>query len=209
MQKQISLDEKINDNEVLLHWAGKRPLEERRSFIPVLMDIFDPFHKYKDLSDFSFESLQQNWHNLLFNGDNKDILATLLDSGFEGKITLIYIDPPFGSGAHYFKTVNVGNAIDVSFKQTTYSDVWRLPSYLQFMYERLLLLKRLLSEDGSIYVHLDWNSVHYVKVLMDEVFGSENFLSEIVWYRYNKLPDKTKKTFFRFALFQSNCASYR
>jgi len=65
------------------------------------------------------------------------------------------------------------------------------------MYERLMLLRELLSENGSIYVHLDWTVGDYIKILMDEIFGEENFLGEIIWYRYNKIPDKTKKLYFK------------
>jgi len=126
----------------------------------------------------------------LFYGDNKDVLATLLEQGFRGKIDLIYIDPPFMSGADYVRKVELRglketrtNIDDADLlQQTMYFDMWKNDAYLQFMYERLILLKELLSETGSIYVHLDWHVGHYVKLLMDEIFGQDNFVNEIIWF---------------------------
>jgi len=100
-----------------------------------------------------------------------------------------YIDPPFMSGADYARKVELRgikesrtNLDDADLiQQTMYFDMWKNDAYLQFMYERLMLLKELLSETGSIYVHLDWHVGHYVKLLMDEVFGQENLVNEIIW----------------------------
>lgn len=178
----------------MLHWVGKKPLDYVKGFPTQLVEVFDPTCKMSlrgEAEAISYNELKDNWHNLLFHGDNKDVLATLLELGFRGKIDLIYIDPPFKSGADYVRKVelrglkNLGRVEedDTSvLQQTMYFDIWNNDTYLQFMYERLLLMKELLSDTGSIYVHLDWHVGHYVKLLMDEVFGQDNFRNEIVWH---------------------------
>jgi len=174
----------------MLNWVGKRPLEYVKGFPSQIIESFDPFKVNNFYKVPSFNDLNNNWQNLLFHGDNKDVLATLLELGFRGKIDLIYIDPPFKSGADYVRKVqlrglkNLGKIEDDDasvLQQTMYFDIWNNDSYLQFIYERLILLKELLSNTGSIYVHLDWHVGHYVKLLMDEVFGQDNFRNEIVW----------------------------
>ncbi|MEO0267822.1 MAG: site-specific DNA-methyltransferase [candidate division WOR-3 bacterium] len=189
----------------MLYWVGKKPLEYVKGYPAALMEVFDPLKTGLKYDIPRFEDLEKNWQNLLFYGDNKDVLATLLENGFRGKIDLIYIDPPFMSGADYVRKIELRGLketrTDVDdadlLQQTMYFDMWQNDAYLQFMYERLILLKELLAETGSIYVHLDQTVGHYVKLLIDEVFNQENFLGEIIWYRYNKIPDKTKKLFFK------------
>ncbi len=150
------------------------------------------------------------WFNRLIQGDNLFAMQALLAGdpatglpSMRGKIDLIYIDPPFDSKADYRTKINLPNG-DVEQKPTVleqfaYSDTWAdgTISYLKMLYPRLALMRELLSDQGSIYVHLDWNVGHYVKILLDEIFGRSNFLSEIIWYRYNKIPDKTKKLYFK------------
>jgi len=174
----------------MLNWVGKKPLDYIKGFPSQLVETFDPLNSKRVIEIPTFNELKDNWQNLLFHGDNKDILATLLELGFRGKIDLIYIDPPFKSGADYVRKIklrglkNLGRIEEDEtsiLQQTMYFDIWNNDSYLQFMYERLMLLKELLSETGSIYVHLDWHLGHYIKLLMDEVFGQENFRNEIVW----------------------------
>jgi DNA modification methylase len=163
----------------MLYWVGKKPLDYVKGYPAVLTDVFNPLNI----------DLEKNWKNLLFYGDNKDVLATLLEHGFRGKIDLIYIDPPFMSNADYVRKVELrglkGTQTEIDdadlLQQTMYFDMWRNDTYLQFMYERLQLLKELLAETGSIYVHLDYHVGHYIKLLMDEIFGPENFRNEIVW----------------------------
>jgi len=174
----------------MLYWVGKRPLDYVRGFPAQLIEVFDPLNTGRKVYTPIYDELKDNWQNLLFHGDNKEVLATLLELGFRGKIDLIYIDPPFKSGADYVRKVelrglkNLGRIDEDSasvLQQTMYFDIWNNDNYLQFMYERLMLLRELLSETGSIYVHLDWHVGHYVKLLMDDVFGQENFRNEIVW----------------------------
>ena len=107
---------------------------------------------------------------------------------FRGKIDLIYIDPPFASGADYVRKVALrGKKEDLEaeghsvIEQTQYTDIWANDNYLQFMYERLILMRELLSDKGSFYLHCDQTFSHYLKLIMDEVFGKDNFVSEITW----------------------------
>ncbi|MFW0860171.1 MAG: site-specific DNA-methyltransferase [Dehalococcoidia bacterium] len=174
----------------MLHWVGKKPLDYVKGFPTQLIEVFDPLNNGQVIETPTYDELKDNWQNLLFHGDNKDVLATLLELGFRGKIDLIYIDPPFKSGADYVRKVelrglrNLGQIQDDEaslLQQTMYFDIWNNDNYLQFMYERLMLLKELLSDQGSIYVHLDSHIGHYAKLMMDEIFGEENFQREIVW----------------------------
>jgi len=117
-------------------------------------------------------------NNLLIHGDNLKAMKYLLEHGYKGMIDLIYIDPPYFTQKNFYYTDKQKNQEVIA-----YSDKWDdLQSYLDFLKERLILIKELLSEKGSIYIHLDWHASHYVKVMMDEVFGYENFRNEIVWY---------------------------
>lgn len=106
------------------------------------------------------------------------------------KVDLVYIDPPFASGANYAKKIVLRNraksALDSESRigeEIMYGDIWQKEDYLNWIYERLLAIREIISETGSIYVHLDWHIGHYVKVLLDEVFGEQAFLNEIVWKR--------------------------
>jgi len=140
------------------------------------------------------------FRNRLIWGDNKLVLASLLKE-FKGRIDLIYIDPPFDVGADFTMDVPIGDGKETVEKDQSilehvaYTDTWgkNTDSYLHMMYERLTLMKELLSEKGSIFVHVDWHVCHFVRCLLDQVFFPENFLNEIVWYYYNKLHDSRKK----------------
>ncbi len=141
------------------------------------------------------------WSNLLIYGDNLLAMAALLagdDStpSLRGKVDLIYIDPPFDSKADYRTKVTlpaIGNgtsAVELEQKPTVieqfaYSDTWSdgTASYLAMITPRLILMRELLADTGSIYVHLDWHVGHYVKIVMDEVFGKNNLINEIIWQR--------------------------
>jgi len=139
------------------------------------------------------------WRNRLVWGDKKYILPSLLPE-FAGEINLIYIDPPFDTGADFSFMATIPEDPETSeelqteftkqpsvLEQKAYRDTWGqgLDSYLEWFYETAVLLRELLHENGSIYVHLDWHVSFYAKVVLDEVFGSDNFLSEIVWRRTN------------------------
>jgi adenine-specific DNA-methyltransferase len=111
--------------------------------------------------------------NLLFHCDNAVCINYLLKHGFKGNIDLVYIDPPFLSGERYFHRVDNNSSL-------AFEDIWKQSKYLEMMYERFVDIHKLLSPSGSIFVHLDWHAVHYVKVIMDYIFGPENFRNEII-----------------------------
>lgn len=174
----------------MLYWVGKQALDYAKGFPARLMEVFDPAKTGTVHSSPIFKVLERNWQNLLFHGDNKEVLATLLENGFRGKIDLIYIDPPFDSGADYLRKVELRGIKGPEFEgedytpleQTMYFDTWKNDAYLQWMYERLQLLKELLSDTGSIYVHLDYRRDSQIRLMMDEIFGEECFQNEIIWH---------------------------
>ena len=119
--------------------------------------------------------------NLLIQGDNRTVIRSLIaDENFNQKINLIYVDPPFFSMADYDAVLQAG---EKSFKHTAYKDSWSygMSEYLKMLASRLLLMRELLSDDGVLCLHLDWHASHYARVLLDEIFGSENFVNEIIW----------------------------
>lgn len=144
------------------------------------------------------------WINRLIYGDNLLAMAALLAGdektslpSLRGKVDLVYIDPPFDSKADYRTKIHLPGS-DISQKPTVieqfaYSDTWKdgTASYLRMICPRLILLRELLADTGSIYVHLDWHVGHYVKILMDEIFGKENFINEIVWCYSGPSPVNT------------------
>jgi len=149
---------------------------------------------FKSKADYP-ENYPKDWKNKLIWGDNKIVMESLLRGdesngvpSLAGKINLIYIDPPFFTGADFSVKTKIGDEeIEKEpsiIEQRAYIDTWSqgIASYLKYMYERLVLMRELLADNGSIYVHLDWHVGHYVKILMDEIFGYENFINEIVWW---------------------------
>jgi len=175
----------------MLHWVGKRPLDQVTAFPAQLVETFNPTGEELPSPDFGGGA---RGGGLLFHGDNKDVLAWLLAHGYRGKVNLIYIDPPFDSGADYVRRVHLRGVRGTAKleseahslgEQIQYTDIWANDMYLQFIYERLLLLKELLAHNGSIYLHTDWHKGHHLRCLMDEVFGGDSLKNEIVW-RYSK-----------------------
>lgn len=157
----------------MLQWVGKRPLTKVEYFPAQEKEIYG-------------KPAKAGWLNKLFWGDNLQVLSHLLKD-YRGKIDLVYIDPPFDSKADYIKRVQVRGEIILGQQQGVleekqYSDIWEKDEYLQFMYERLLITKELLSDKGSIYLHCDWHKAAHLRLIMDEVFGEENFINEIIWY---------------------------
>ena len=200
----------------MLTWVGKRPLSLVTSFPAQLVERHDALRilgipvaderTYKDriqvLRDLRSQWNAECWKDapnslvpapehggLLFHGDNKEVLAHLLASGYRGKVNLVYIDPPFDSGADYVRKVSLRGAKGTAKiggegytlgEEIQYSDIWANDNYLQFMYERLLLIRELLAETASIALHCDARRSHYLRLLLDEVFGVENFRAETV-----------------------------
>ncbi len=186
----------------MLHWVGKRPLSYVTAFPAQLVERFDAAGSVAQTLGVSETPRVSEGANLLFHGDNKDVLAWLLAHGYRGQVNLIYIDPPFDSGADYVRRVQLRGVAGAARlegetytlgEQIQYTDIWANDTYLQFMYERLLLLKELLADDGSIYLHCDWHKSHFLRCLMDEVFGPDNVRNEIVWKRTSARSDS--KTF--------------
>lgn len=154
-----------------LRWTGKRPYESTQYYPAQLRE------RYGEETN--------GWINKIFWGDNLQVMSHLLKE-YRGKIDLIYIDPPFDSKADYKKKIEIKGigkteTDSTSFEEKQYGDIWTNDEYLQFMYERLIILRELLSETGSIYLHCDWHKSHHLRMLMDEVFGVQNFVNEIIW----------------------------
>lgn len=146
--------------------------------------------------------------NRIIRGECLSACAYLKEQGIQ--VDLVYIDPPFASGADYAKKVYIRrnplvakaiaqaeNELDVeelkAFEEKMYGDVWDKERYLNWMYENLMAIKSVMSDEASIYVHLDWHIGHYVKILLDEIFGEDNFVNEIVWHypgREMHVPNK-------------------
>ncbi len=182
----------------MLSWVGKRPLREVRAFPAQLVERFSAGGSVNADVNWSDWPDRYERGGLLFHGDNKEVLAHLLANGFRSKVDLVYIDPPFDSGADYVRRVQLRGASGTARldgetytlgEQIQYTDIWANDTYLQFMYERLLLLKELLSESGLVVTHLDEGRVHYLKVMLDEVLGADRFINEIVWKRQTAHSD--------------------
>ena len=151
---------------------------------------------------------QEKPQNLLIWGDNLTVLSTLLNNitlgdnkiNLKNKVKLIYIDPPFATGANFSYKLSLPTTWQELIKETeipvnptiieeiAYRDMWyghtpdeRISSYLSYLYDRLVLMKELLSDEGTIYVHLDYRMAYYVKLILDEIFGRENFINDIIW----------------------------
>lgn len=169
MQKLQSIEKA--KGRAMLVWADKKPLESIEYYPAQEKEIYGN----KKSPDF----------NKLFWGDNLQVLAHLLKE-YRGKVDLIYIDPPFDSKAEYVKSVKMkGEKLEGVeqglLEEKQYTDIWEKDEYLQFMFERLLILRELLSESGSIFLHCDYHKNSYLRLIMDEVFGQDNFINEIAW----------------------------
>ncbi len=154
----------------MLQWRGKRPFTST-SYFPA-----QEKEQHGEEVD--------GWLNKIFWGDNIQVMSHLLKE-YRGKVDLIYIDPPFDSKADYKKTIELrGKKVEndhSNFEEKQYTDIWTNDDYLQFMYERLVLMRELLSDTGVIYLHCDWHKSHLIRCIMDEVFGQERLVNEIVW----------------------------
>ena len=122
--------------------------------------------------------------NFLFKSENFKALSILLNS-FTGKIDLVYIDPPFNTMQDFYISEERANSVSAVKSRKAYSDKMPLEKFLVFMWERLILLHELLSEQGSLYLHIDCKTGHYVKILLDEIFGAENFKNDIARIKSN------------------------
>lgn len=165
-----------------LRWTGKRPYKSTQYYPAQLKETYGN---------------SGGWRNKIFWGDNLQVMSHMLKD-YRGKIDLIYIDPPFDSKADYKKKIDVkgvgkAESDSSSFEEKQYGDIWTNDEYLQFMYERLLIMRELLSYKGSIYVHCDWHKSSYIRILLDEIFGQDNFRNEIVWSYFGFKRATSKK----------------
>ena len=161
-----------------LHWTGKRPYKSTAYYPAQLKET------YGDAKD--------GWLNKIYWGDNLQVMSHLLKD-YRGKIDLIYIDPPFDSKADYKKRIKLrGQSIESdqsTFEEKQYGDIWTNDDYLQFLYERVVLCRELLSPHGSLYLHCDYHKSHQIRMILDEVFGlgamlnpnGQGFRAEIIW----------------------------
>lgn len=171
-----------------LHWTGKRPYTSTQYYPAQLKE--------------SYGEPKDGWMNKIFLGDNLQVMSHMLKD-YRGKIDLIYIDPPFDSKADYKKQIKLKRTSvkgDMSsFEEKQYGDIWVNDEYLQFMYERLVIMKELLAETGSIFVHCDWHKNAYLKIMLDEIFGNggdnangPGYKNEIIWQRTGAHNDAGK-----------------
>ena len=164
----------------MLNWRGKRPFTSTQYYPAQLKEVHG-------------EEVE-GWRNKIFWGDNLQVMSHLLKE-FRGKVDLIYIDPPFDSKADYKIKIKVkgekyaGDSSVIEEKQ--YSDIWTNDEFLQFIYERLSLIRELLSDGGTIVLHCDSSKGHHIRCILDELFGEKNFLNEIIW-SYRRWPSNTK-----------------
>ena len=166
----------------MLQWKGKRPFTSTQYYPAQLKENHgDPVN---------------GWMNRIYWGDNLQVMSHLLKE-FRGEVDLVYIDPPFDSKADYKKQIQyrtkTASATHGGFEEKQYEDIWTNDSYLQFIYERLLLLKELLNKDGIICVHTDWHKTHFIRCILDEVFGPGGFVNEIIWHYYNKMQGNVNR----------------
>lgn len=181
---------------VVLTWPGKQAPGAVAAAQPRLVETFEP-HRFLEATAASSVPTEASAANAphpsplappnaLYHGDNLGILARLLDSGCGGKVRLIYADPPYDSGVAWTRKVRLRqprrNGVDpVVMQQVQYGDAWPEGAYLQFIYERLPLLRALLADDGSLWLHCDQRRAHHLRCLLDEVFGAEHYLNTITW----------------------------
>lgn len=188
-----------------LIWDGKYDKSTGKKVAPLKTAL--PFQTVETVNESAQDRLktldlfasgrETSWRNRLIWGDKKYVLPSLLPE-FAGKVDLVYIDPPFDTGANFSYMATVPDDPDTEgdqsatfvkepsvIEQKAYRDTWGkgLDSYLKWFYETVVILRELLSEKGSIYVHLNADVGHYAKAVLDEVFGTGSFHSEVIWKR--------------------------
>lgn len=194
------MNDKNNEQELPLglYWKGKRTTVDRIVLPFQSLEVVETINESRATREKDKNSIFRQdpnamdveWRNKLIWGDNKYVMSALLEQ-YAGKIDLIYIDPPFATGANFSTTVEIGdNEVEVTkeasaIEELAYRDTWGkgLDSFLQMMYDRLVLMRELLSNKGTIYIHIDYRVVSHLRIILDEIFGSDNFLNLISWRR--------------------------
>lgn len=173
-------------DKVTLNWASKKELNNL-NFYPEIKAVKTayPFSPVKNVADVK-EILANVYENLagrLIKGDNIGVMLNLLNTGYLGKFDLIYIDPPYYSNSNYSSKIKIVNdGEEQIIKRNIFNDTWpNLTAYLNYIFSILEISKSLLSENGSLFVHVDYHASHYIKILLDELFSEKNFINEIIW----------------------------
>ncbi|MDR2461027.1 MAG: site-specific DNA-methyltransferase [Deltaproteobacteria bacterium] len=200
-----------NKREVELIWNGKN---SNVCNVVLPFQIIEQIDEPRDNGETSLNPLfevdnrgrqKEGWTNKLIWGDNKLILSSLKYGPMreeierQGGIKLIYIDPPFDVGADFTMDIEIGDETFTKsptiIEEIAYRDTWGngTDSFISMIYERLSLMKDLLAEDGSIYVHCDWHVSNHIREILDELFFPQNFINEIIWHYPDKIPSGTKK----------------
>lgn len=187
--------------QALLNFQGRRFPDKLELYeTEIIEEIRQSKKGQKSLLEAKDTELNADFTNLLIQGDCLSACAYLKSQNI--KVDLVYIDPPFASGANYAKKIYLRNGGKEEFEnenasigeEVMYGDIWQKEDYLNWLYERLLAIRDIMSETGSIYLHLDWHVGHYAKILMDEIFGEMNFLNELYWL-YEKPTSGVVKQF--------------
>lgn len=166
----------------MLNWRGKRPFTSTQFYPAQLKEVHG-------------EEVG-GWRNKIFWGDNLQVMSHLLKN-YRRRVKLIYIDPPFDSKADFKKSISLrsrsASTSPSSFEEKQYTDIWSNDEYLQFMYDRLILCRELLTLDGAIYLHCDPRKSGHLRLIMDEIFGSSNFRNEIIWHYKFRMMDSERQ----------------
>lgn len=189
---------------IRLEWDGKSAEVPRlRLPLQTVETVNSPRADRGTLFESSGDDGGDGWRNRLIWGDNLHVLASLADE-LAGQVDLVYIDPPFDSRQDYKVRIAVGDGgaaadqdlakLSSVIEEKAYRDTWGkgVDSYLQMLYQRLILLRQLLSETGSVCVHIDSHAGNYVGLVLDEVFGRDRFVNEVIW-RYGKMSNATRR----------------
>lgn len=171
-----------------LRWTGKHPYTSTQYYPAQLKE--------------SYGEPKDGWMNKIFWGDNLQVMSHMLRD-YRGKVDLVYIDPPFDSKADYKKKIKLrGKSVtndSSAFEEKQYGDIWSNDEYLQFMYERLTLIRELLSNSGCVYLHCDHRRVSHLRIILDEVFGPDHFLNMISWRRQIPRGRKVDAVYYPFS----------
>ncbi len=168
-----------------LEWPDKTAVAETTEIIPnYLHNMVYPRPSCSNFPEPESSECRRRPANKMTNrllwGDNLSFLQALCQQGYEERVHLIYVDPPYFSQTNYESQITVGRD---RVKRKAFHDRWagELSEYLNMLYPRLKMMRKILRSDGSIFIHVDWHCSHYIRMLLDEVFGRENFINEIVW----------------------------
>jgi len=194
------MSDKNNEQELPLglYWKGKRTTVDRIVLPFQSLEVVETINESRATREKEKgtmfrqdpNAIDIEWRNKLIWGDNKYVMSALLEK-YAGRIDLIYIDPPFATGANFSTTVTIGdNEVEhtkeaSAMEELAYRDTWGLglDSFLQMMYDRIVLVRELLSEKGTLYLHCDYRVNSHLRIILDEIFGSDNYFSEIIWQR--------------------------